>query len=293
MRKSHILLAITLASAVSSCSLLRKQTTPVTVNPTDNQVETESPKQTEAAISKVLYGEWTVFDVNGTTVTGDNRPYVIFDTTAVNPFIVQVYANNGCNILNGTLAVTPGGEMGKTGEFLSTMKLCPDAPYEMGMAMAFETVQTYKIEKIGQDYLLYMKNQAGENTMVLRKSDISFINGAWSVVRIGDKTLSPDDGVQMVIDVPELRVHGNTGCNILNGDLFLDPDKQNSLQFKNLATTRMMCQNPETEQAFLVALEQVETAVPGKEDTTAQLKDAAGNVLLDLKRLDLKQSVQE
>lgn len=154
--------------------------------------------------------------------------------------------------------------------------------------MAFETVRKFSIDKIGQDYLLYMKDATGKTTLTLRKSDISFLNGAWTITKIEGQQVPDSAGVKMVIDIPEMRVHGNTGCNILNGSLFIDPDKQNSIQFVNLATTRMMCPDAELEQKFLVALEQVETVVPGSDATQAILKDGQGQEMLLLKRLNLK-----
>lgn len=273
--------------AAGCSTIMPKKKTP-TVNKETGNVETKTPEQTEAAINRVLYGEWTVADVGGMAVTGENRPYVIFDTTAVNPFELKVYANNGCNILNGSVGVTSGGEMAPASHFLSTMMMCNDAPYELGINMAFETVRRFNIEKIGQDYLLYMRDAAGKAVLTMRKSDISYINGAWAVTSIADEQVPDSAGIRMVIDVPELKVHGNTGCNILNGSIFTDPDKQNSIQFVNLATTRMMCPDAEREQRFLVALEQVETMVPGQDNSIAILKDAQGQPMLTLKRLNLK-----
>ena len=289
MKHSNLLIATAaLAITATGCSILSPKPTVSTDKSTGN-VKTATPTETVAAIDKILYGEWTVANVNGTAVPSDDRPYVVFDTTSVNPFQLRVYADNGCNTLNGDMAVTPGGDMRKVSDFLSTMKYCADAPYEIGINMAFETVTSFNIEKIGNDYLLYMKNSAGKPLMILRKSDISFINGAWQVTGLGNESISEESGMKLVIDVPELKVHGNTGCNILNGSIFVDPDKQNSLQFKNLATTRMMCPDIENEQKFLVALEQVETVVPGADASTALLKDAHGQTLITLKRLDLKQ----
>ncbi|MDE6048482.1 MAG: META domain-containing protein [Paramuribaculum sp.] len=292
MKQTYIILsAAIIALASTGCSVIDKfmnKTPAPTIDKTTGEVVVAKPTQTVSAIDNIIYGEWTVSNVNGQGVTGDERPYVVFDTTGVNPFDVRIYADNGCNILNGVMAITPGGEMKKASEFLSTMKYCPDAPYEIGINMAFETVKKFNIEKIGNDYLLYMKNSSGTNVMILRKSDISFINGAWQITKLGNKEISPESEMKLVIDVPELKVHGNTGCNILNGNLLIDPDKQNSLQFKDIATTRMMCPDAETEQDFLIALEQVETVAPGADNSIAQLKDSRGQVLITLKRLNLK-----
>lgn len=286
MKKINLLAIATFAALVSSCSLFQKNAVTAKPTPVEPPANTSNYIQDEKIIEKILYGEWTVADVNGKGVVGDTRPYVIFDTTAIAP-IMKYYANNGCNVLNGKLEVSTKGIMKKASEGLSTMMFCPDAPYEMGINLALETVASFSIEKIAQDYLLYMKNAEGNTMMILRKSDISFINGAWTVTKINGKAVKPDAGIEMVIDIPELKVHGNTGCNILNGQLFVDPDKQNSLQFTNLATTRMACPDAELEQQFLVSLEQVETVIPGKDDDTALLKDKSGNVMLELKRLNL------
>ena len=270
------------------CSMLRKTENPsAVINKQTNTVETQSPQQTVGAIDRVPYGEWTVANVGGVAVTGEDRPYVIFDTTAVNPFEMKLYANNGCNILNGRISVTPGGKIGRVSDFLSTMKYCAYAKYELGMTMALNSMSHFKIEKIGNDYLLYLKNSSDSTTMVMRKSDISFLNGAWRVSELDGQTIPADAEMQMVIDLPELKVHGNTGCNILNGAIFIDPDKQNSIQFSNLATTRMACPDMEREQKFHVALEQVETAIPGNDSNTALLKDEQGQVMMQLVRLNL------
>lgn len=252
-------------------------------------VKTETLKQTQAVIGHVLYGEWTAFDVNGQMVTGDDRPYVIFDKDAENPYEVVAYANNGCNTLNGKYAVTPGGEMRPIGNFASTMRLCGDAPYEMGFNLALNYVTNYKVEQIGTEYLLYMVNSEGKNLMVLRKADAGFMNGAWRVTKIGSTSVAEEKGIELNIDIPDLKVHGNAGCNVVNGTLFIDPAKQNSLQFKDLRTTRMTCPDIALEQQLLLALEDVETVVSGNDGNTAQLKNAQGKVLITLKKIELKQ----
>lgn len=276
--------ALALGAGVTGCNSTKGQVAQQVAT-----VKTETLKQTQAAISKVLYGEWTAVDVNGLAVTGDDRPYIIFDKTADNPYIVTAYANNGCNTLNGRFAVTPGGEMKIIGDFASTMRMCDNAPYEMGFNLALNYVTNYKLEQVGAEYLLYMMNGEGKNMMVLRKADAGFMNGAWQVTKIGQQEIGEDKGIEMVVDIPDMKVHGNAGCNVMNGTLFIDQAKQNSLQFRDLRTTRMTCPDIALEQQFMVALEQVETAVPGKSEGTAMLKDASGKVLVSLKRINIQQ----
>lgn len=280
MNKSII---ITAAAVLFLCSCNSRKV----VVTTTGQVKTETATQTEGAIQKVLYGQWIATNINGTAVTGNDRPYMVFDESSTNPFIVNLYAYDGCNILNGALAVTPGGQMSRTSEFLSTMKMCPDAQYEIGFTMALNTVSKYSIEQVGRDYLLYIKNAQGNTTMTLRKSDLGFANGAWQVTKLNGTAVPTDVEMQMVIDIPEQKLHGNAGCNTMNGSIYMNPDKQNSLEFKNIATTRMTCPQIALEQQLLTALAQVTTVQLGK-DGSLMLDDANCHTLVTLTKLNLK-----
>lgn len=115
---------------------------------------------------------------------------------------------------------------------------------------------------------------------------MGFLNGSWSVTQINGHHNDNSD-VKLVIDIYEQHLHGNTGCNILNGDLMIDPDKSNSIQFSKIATTRMMCPDTKTETALLVALESVEYAKKGKNNTVIML-DKDNKPMLVLKRIDVK-----
>lgn len=280
MNKSII---ITAAAVLFLCSCNSRKVAVTTTG----QVKTETATQTEGAIQKVLYGQWIATNINGTAVTGNDRPYMVFDESSTNPFIVNLYAYDGCNILNGALAVTPGGQMSRTSEFLSTMKMCPDAQYEIGFTMALNTVSKYSIEQVGRDYLLYIKNAQGNTTMTLRKSDLGFANGAWQVTKLNGTAVPTDVEMQMVIDIPEQKLHGNAGCNTMNGSIYMNPDIQNSLEFKNIATTRMTCPQIALEQQLLTALAQVTTVKLGK-DGSLMLVDANGHTLVTLTKLNLK-----
>lgn len=276
------------ASCMALVSLVSCNSNKQVATNTAGVVKTETLNQTEGVINQVLFGEWTVADVGGKAVTGENRPYVIFDRETSNPFEVRCYANDGCNIINGAYAVTPGGKMQRINEFISTMRMCPDALYEMGITLALNSVHNYSIEKVAQDYLLYFKNEAGQTTMVLRKCDISFINGAWKVETIDGKEVKTAEDLLLVIDIPEQKIHGNVGCNTLNGGIIVNMDKQNALKFTNLATTRMTCPDIATEQALLAALAKVETVIPANNSEKAMLKDAAGQTVITLSKVNLK-----
>lgn len=270
--------------AMTAC----KTQKPVQATPSVGVVKTQTVEQTEGTIHNVFFGNWTAVQVGDMKVTGDNRPYIVFDQDPANPFIVKCYANDGCNTINGEFAITPGGKIQPAGELISTMMMCQDAPYEMGFSTALNTVRSYSVEKIGSDYLLYLKNEGGATSMIMRKSNLDFANGAWTVTKIGNTPVPQGAEMQLVIDIPELKIHGNAGCNVLNGEIRINPDVQNSLEFTDMATTRMTCPFIESEQQLIQALESARKVSATANSDIIFLSDAAGKTVVVLKRLNLK-----
>ncbi|MCM1349268.1 MAG: META domain-containing protein [Firmicutes bacterium] len=254
------------------------------------QVAVATPAQTNAAVHKIFYGEWIAYKVGNQLVDGSDRPYVIFDgeNTAHTPNYIKMYGNDGCNIINGTFTITPGGKMQRASELISTMRLCPDAPYEMGINLAFNNVERYELDKIGNDYLLNLKGANDSTLIVLRKYDLNFINGAWAVTHINGQKVTAESEPQLVFDTPEQKIHGNVGCNTMNGKIVINPDRQNAMSFTDMLTTRMTCPDIATEQALLLALDKVVSVFPINDMAGAQLKDEAGNTVVTLKRIQLR-----
>ena len=275
-----ILAAAALIAGTTGCNTQKKT---VTVNSVGT-VQTQTPQQTEGAIEQVIFGSWAVIDVNGQRVEGPDAPYVEFAADARNPFLVKCYAYDGCNYMNGEYAVTAGGQMKSTGDFAKTMQMCPDAKYELGVTMGINNVRGYRIEKAGIDYLMYMTDSTGRALLTLRKYDSKFIDGAWAVTSINGASVAADKDLSLVIDLAEKTVHGNAGCNALNGNIVVNPSVQNSFEIQDVATTRMSCPDLALEQTFLAALNQVKKIRPTGNDT-ADLLSEADQTLLTLKRL--------
>lgn len=281
MNKTVLIAAMSaIVVGLSSCGSLKKSNS--TAVKVDNKVEESQEDQSIVPYSvEDLEGEWTISSVGGHKVTGENRPYVNFSLQDN-----KMYGSNGCNIINGGLIVK-GNNM-SFDKVISTMMACPDAPYEQAINLALENTRTYSISKRGHEFYLELKNGSKQTVMVLRKHNMYFLNGTWHIEEIdGQKYNLPD--MQMVLDVQELRLHGNTGCNLVNGSLVIDPDKSNSIQFNNLASTRMMC-DPESmkaETACLVALESVEFAKKGRHDTV-QLFDKDNKVVMVIKKVEVE-----
>lgn len=232
-----------------------------------------------------LNGEWTIFSVRGNEVSGEERPYVTFDLPAK-----RFYGNNGCNYINGDLTVDVNRAL-KFDNMISTMKMCQDDQFQYLINLALADVNSYSARQVKHETFLDLKDETGRTILVLRRHNMDFLNGAWMVSDLNGTPLVQEDEATMTFDTTDLRIHGTTGCNIFNGELFIDPDKTTSLQILKLATTRMACPPDSRETEFLLALESVETAKPQGADTVI-LYDTDGKAVFKLKKVELRDDTQ-
>ena len=149
----------------------------------------------------------------------------------------------------------------------------------LGELVSFKLLEKNKIT------ILHLINAKGHTVMTLRRQNLDFVNGAWTVKEIhGSPTI--DKNVRIVIDTEQQKIHGSTGCNIVNGDIYIDTTKDRAIQFQQLVSTRKMCADMKTETALLVALE--ETYFCEKTSSSEiKLIDENGDVVVVLTRLDL------
>lgn len=251
------------------------------------QVATATLAQTDEAIHELLYGSWTATNVDGKAVVGTDRPYIEFGSEASNKFLVRAYAYDGCNYLNGMYAVTPGGAMHRSNDFISTMRMCDGANYEIGVVNALNNVAKYTITKTAGGYTLTMLNAAGNELMQLARFNTDFLSGAWDVEAINGASVDNNLGLQLVIDMTDHTIHGNAGCNTLNGAVSTTPDSPDAVSFSKLVTTRMTCPAIATEQALLQALQSVVKLRPGQSANSVVLLDSEGHEALILTRTNL------
>lgn len=231
-----------------------------------------------------IEGEWTIYSVRDNVVTGEERPYITFDLPAR-----RFYGSNGCNIINGDLSCEAKGKL-RLDNIIATMRMCQDAPYEYLINLAVSDVRSYSARQEGPITFLDLKAQDGRTILVLRRHNMDFLNGAWKITALNGTPMTGEEA-SMTINIPDLKIHGNTGCNIFNGELFIDPDKVNSMQFLNIATTRMMCSPESRETEFLLGLESVETARKTGNDTIA-MYDTEGKEIFTMTRINYSELEQ-
>lgn len=248
---------------------------------TSKSVETKKDNTTGTVASTSINGEWTIYSVRNNVITGEERPFITFDLAAN-----RMYGNNGCNVINGTLKLTDPDQL-QIEDFITTMRMCQDVQYEYLINLALADVRSYAMRNEGADSYLDLRDEKGTTVIVLRRHNMDFLNGPWAIVTLNGTAMpaeGDDRAASIVIDIPELRVHGNTGCNVFNGSLFIDPDKQRSMQFSNMAITRMYCGPESRETELLIALEATESAKLVGDDTV-EFYDASGKPLMTLKKI--------
>ncbi len=295
MKKKMILggLCSILLLGGTSCSLIQKS------EQKSEAVQLEVPKDRKPVVAVrpsatytpeelkqgVIKGDWAIEQVNGKTAVGETAPYIKFE-----PVQGRVYGNNGCNTINGSYKYSAADHTLAFSQLITTLMACGMTGItDAEINTALSTVRTYTLEDKGQQYWLYLQDGAGKTVLALMHQNFDFLNGTWlvqsikeKVINKGSRQLVPD--MKLVIDVPEGKVHGNTGCNILNGDFTVDMDRPNSISFENMATTRMACppdNNYETD--LLVALEEATTA-HAVDSKTVELLNSQKQVIMVLVR---------
>ncbi|MEF9924289.1 MAG: META domain-containing protein [Muribaculaceae bacterium] len=285
----HILsytLSICILFAGSGCSIFNKTKTIKTISST-TETETEEPTTTEVSepsntdeyIDKQLSGEWTIVSVAKKKVVAEEMPFLNFSFKDN-----RIYGNAGCNVINCSFKTTKDKSM-VLGDIISTLMACPNSKLESSIMRALNEVSEYSYSTSSGFIFLNLLDHRGATVLSLKRHNLDILNGAWTVKEIEGEKID-DVNVNLVIDIQELRLHGNSGCNIINGTIDLDPKKNNAIQFQQLASTRKMCKNMKIETALLVALEKVETF---KKRSTNEiiLYDNKKKAVLIFKRLNL------
>lgn len=293
MKHTALIIAIAAALTLGSCGAARKTAgdkTPATAALTDRPKHKKHNKSdvresrlgVKPTQDELSGGRWTVASVGAVAINAeDETPYVEFSPAG------RFYASDGCNIINGDYVLRSDGTM-LFSNVISTMKSCPDIEYSALVAAQFADGTRVAVDcrRIGQDTYLYFRNQRGNVAMTLRRQNMEFLNGNWMVTAIEGKKNS-DEELTIFIDIAELKIHGNTGCNFFNGEIYIDPARSNAIDFSNICLTRMACPKADRERRMVVSLEMTFSAIEGKHKNTVLLLDKKGKELLTLRRIPL------
>lgn len=242
-------------------------------------------KPMESAVKKhprptPISGEWTIINAGGQNIHLDEgMPYLIFSDAEG-----RFYASNGCNYLNGDYTYSPEDGEICFSNVVSTMADCPDIDFETSISVVLNegVCVKSKITEEGRETYMSLMSNSGDKLLTLRRHNLEVANGQWDVVSIDGSNID-SDGLNIFLDIPELKIHGNTGCNFFNGSIQIDPEEPSAIAFTQMGVTMRMCENSELERKMLVALEQT-TSYSIKDQDILVLKDISGKEVMKLRR---------
>lgn len=214
----------------------------------------------EVASLSSMNGEWNIVEINGTAVapTQDKQlPFIGFDTSTG-----KIYGNSGCNRMMGSFDVNAKAGTIDLSKMGSTRMMCPDMTTEQNVLGALAQVKGYK--KMGKASMA-LCNAANRPVLVLEKKGagvkLSVLKGEWLITEVNGEAIPTGMEKQPFIafDLKEKRVHGNAGCNVVNGEFKTEEGNALSIAFPAMISTMMACPDMETEGKILTALNEVKS----------------------------------
>ncbi len=215
-----------------------------------------------AATMADMAGEWNIIEINGTAVVpapGQAFPYIGFDTKNG-----RVYGNSGCNRITGSFDTGAKAGTIDLGKLGSTRMMCPDMTVEKNVLSALAQVKAYK--KIGDNQMALCGSSAKRPVLVLGKKNdpslsLDMLAGRWNILEAGGETVPEGMENQPFIemDIVGKKVHGNAGCNLINGAFQTEEGNPLSISFPNLISTMMACPDMAVESRVTKALGEVRT----------------------------------
>lgn len=172
---------------------------------------------------EALNGEWNIMTVNGKQATAEKQPFIGMDLTAQ-----RLYGCAGCNRIIGSVEVgtSKAGQI-SFGQVGSTRMLCANMGTESAVLEALNHVSGYK----GTEKELTLTDGNGHALLTLAKrpeASLSSLNGRWNVTAIYNEVVTDiaenETAPFLEFNAAQKRIHGNGGCNIINGEVMQNGD---------------------------------------------------------------------
>lgn len=212
----------------------------------------------DATTLSSISGEWNIIEVNGSAVVpapDQEFPFISFDTTTG-----KVSGHSGCNRMMGSFDVNARPGVIDLGSMASTRMACPDMTLEKNVMAALGQVKKYK--KLGKENIA-LCGSSNRPVIVLQKKaptmKLSDLNGKWTITKVAGQAIPEGMEKQpfLEFDIAGKRVHGNAGCNLINGGFVTDDANSAAISFPQLISTMMACPDMEVESSILKALNEV------------------------------------
>lgn len=213
----------------------------------------------EVTALPAINGEWSIVEINGAAVVpvaGQELPFIGFETSTG-----KVYGNSGCNRFHGTFDVNADPGKLDLSALASTRMMCMDMVLENNVMNALKNVSGYK--KVGNKIAL--TNSSNRPVILLdtktTTSKIAALEGEWKIVEVNGEAIPTDIEKKPFLnfDVQKKRIHGNAGCNMINGGFITKEDSPLAISFPAVAATMMACPDMTLERKVLKALNEVKS----------------------------------
>lgn len=291
MNKNYCyILALASVLSLSSCDSIRNIFTKGDSNKVQKEVVLPQDREAIASATNtkmyspeefkkgIIKGDWAIETVFGKEAIGQNPPYIKFAEDKG-----RIYGNNGCNTINGEYRYNAADSTLRFDNVAVTMMLCSkEGITDYLINQALNDARSYSLSESEDSYILCIFDASGKQIMELAHQNLDFLNGTWKVTAIDGEKVNIEK-MKLVFDIDENKVHGNTGCNVLNGRLETDLDAPNTFSFESMAVTMMMCPEIEYQTAMLVALEDACRAKP-IDQNKVELLDSSGKAVITLER---------
>lgn len=216
-----------------------------------------SSKETTAL--SAINGEWSIVEINGSAVvpaSGQEYPFIGFETTTG-----KVYGNSGCNRMMGSF--DPRLEPGvlNLSQMAGTKMMCQNMTTERNVLNALKNVKGYK--KVGKKIALTNSRNRPIVMLETKKvtTKVANLEGEWKITEVNGQPIPTDLDRKpfLSFDVEKKRVHGNAGCNMINGGYITEDNNPMSISFPAMAATMMACPDMTLEKKIMDALNIVKT----------------------------------
>lgn len=228
-----------------------------------------------------LSGEWNIVSIEGQNIDSDSDPFIGFDTKEG-----RIYGNAGCNRIMGVLeidSVNPGHIV--LSNVAATRMMCPDIKIEQKVMAALNSVAGFQASTDGVD----LTDKSGKIVLSLEKRGvssssaevtISSLDGEWIISKVDGAVIEVADKTPfLAFNTAEGKVHGNAGCNILNGSFEQEENTENSIKFGQMISTMMAGPGMEIEGKIKEAIVKVNSFAVN-EDGTVSLNDVDGKEVI-------------
>ena len=218
----------------------------------------KAKKGVEATFSD-LDGSWNIVELNGKVLNPAETNQVIeFDVARH-----SLSGRAGCNRMMGQIEYSDSRKnIIKFPQVATTRMACPDMTLEQNVLSALGQVKKYK--KLGKENIA-LCGSSNRPIIVLQKKaptvKLSDLSGKWIISEAGGQSIPEGMEKQPFIEfnLSEKRIHGNAGCNLINGGFVADNENSSAISFPQLISTMMACPDMEVEGRVMKALNEVKS----------------------------------